>query len=195
MNSKERVTAVINGQHPDKVPLGFYLVDYDIIEKVIGRKTYVRNNVRSTLGFANGNREEIVESYKHDTVEFYRKIDLADIITFKEAAIVPPRDYIPHPYQPIGEDLWQDSEGRVFKIASIYNDVVCIDDPVLRNHQFSLEEFLSRVENVIPDPSIFEACDFLIEQLGSERYIAGTGCKLDSMILLGGMERGLMEYA
>ena len=195
MNSKERVITAINGERPDKVPLGFYLVDFDIIEKVIGRPTYVRNNVRSELGFAQGLRDEIVESYKLDTVEFYKKIDIADIITFKEAPLVPPKGWMPIEYSKIGEETWQDAEGRVYKIAAISNDVVCIKDPVLDNKQYALSDFLDEVEDVIPDPTIFEACDYLIKNLGADRYIAGTACRTDSMILLGGMERGLMEFA
>jgi hypothetical protein len=39
MNSKERVRAAIAKKPVDEIPLGFYAVDYDIVEKVIGRKT------------------------------------------------------------------------------------------------------------------------------------------------------------
>jgi len=42
MASKERVTAAIARRDVDRVPLGFYAVDHDTVEKVIGRPTFVR---------------------------------------------------------------------------------------------------------------------------------------------------------
>jgi len=107
MNSKERVYAAIRRERPDKVPLGFYVVDYDIIEQVIGRPTYVRNKVKSQIAFWEGRRDEVVESYKNDTIEFYRKIDIADIVCFKETPIVPPAGFKPeNPPRRIADDLW-----------------------------------------------------------------------------------------
>jgi len=195
MNSKERVWAAIRRERPDRVPLGFYIVDYDIIERVIGRPTYVRNKVKSQLAFWEGRRDEVVESYKHDTVEFYRQIDLADVICFKEAPIVPPRGYRPEdPPRQIADDAWEDAQGRIYKVSQISNEFVRVQDPTIWEREYTLEEFESPVEDEPPDPSIFEACDYVIEQLGQERYIAGSSGGLAAMLLLGGMERGLMEY-
>lgn len=198
MNSKERVRAAIRRERPDKVPLGFYIVDYDTIERVIGRPTYVRNKVKSQLAFWEGRRDEVVESYKRDAVEFYRKIDLADVICFKEAPIVPPEGHKPeNPPRQIEDDVWEDAQGRVYKISQISNEFVCVKDPEWERG-FTQEEFEAPVEDEPPNPSIFEACDYVIEQLGQERYIAGRsglgGGGLGAMLLLGGMERGLMEY-
>jgi hypothetical protein len=82
MNGKERVKKTIEGKSVDKVPLGFYVVDCDIVEKVIGRKTFVRNKIDSQLALWEGRREEVAESYEKDTVEFFKKIDCVDLITF-----------------------------------------------------------------------------------------------------------------
>ena len=195
MNSKERVRAAIRCERPDKVPLGFYVVDYDTVERVIGRKTYVRNKVLSQLAFWAGRRDEVVESYKYDTVEFYRKIDLADLICFKEAPVVPPKGYKPeNPPRRVADDVWEDDRGRVYQNSEISNELVCVHDPTIWEREYTLEEFQSPVEDVPPDPSVFEACDYVIEQLGSDRYIAGSSGGLGAMLLLGGMERGLMEY-
>ncbi len=195
MNSKERVRAAIRRERPDKVPLGFYIVDYDIVEKVIGHPTYVRNKVKAQLAFWEGRRDEVVESYKRDTVEFYRRIDIADIICFKEAPIVPPKGYRPEdPPRQIASDAWEDSQGRVFKVSYVSNELVCVKDPTIWEREYTVEEFTAPVEDVPPDPSIFEACDHLIAELGAERYIAGSSGGLGVMVLLGGMERGLMEY-
>jgi len=71
MNSKERVRACIRREPTDAVPLGFYLVDHDVISKIIGRPTYVRNSVAAQLAYWDGRRDEVVESMKADVVDFY----------------------------------------------------------------------------------------------------------------------------
>lgn len=194
MNSKERVRTAIRRERPDKVPLGFYVVDYDIIEKVIGRPTYVRNKVKSQIAFWEGRRDEVVESYKQDTIEFYRQIDIADIVCFKEAPLVPPVGFKPEdpPYQ-VTDDVWQDAMGRIYKISTVSNEFVCIADPMMER-EFTVQEFEGPADDTPPDPTIFEACDALIEALGQDRYIAGASGGLNVMVLLGGMEHGLMRY-
>ena len=104
MNGKKRVHNAIARKPIDKIPLGFYAVDCDIIEKVIGRKTFVRDKIASKLALAEGRRAEVAESYKKDSVEFYRKIDCADLIIPKEAALLPPRDYKPQRLKKIADD-------------------------------------------------------------------------------------------
>ena len=188
MNSKQRAEAVIQGKPADKVPLGFYVVDCDTIEKVIGRKTYVRDKVGSQIAFWEGRRDEVVESYKKDTVEFYRKIDCADIISFKEAPVVPPKDYQPPAVRRLDEVTWQDEDGRVFRVSVETNDITCVHDPTLPSlEDLSVEMFEETPEVVAPDESVFEACDYVIEQLGTERYIAGVSGGVTAMTLLGGM--------
>ncbi len=196
MTGKECVRATINRQPADRVPLGFYLVDYDVIEHVIGRPTYVRNKVRSTIAFWEGRRDEVVESYKKDTVEFYQKIEVCDLITFKEAPVVPPRDYEPERPEKIADDAWKDKHGRIWKISELSNDITVVEDPRAREEpEYTVEMFEGPVEVKPPDPSIYEACDYIIEHLGKDRYIAGISGGLTAMVLLGGMERGLLEYA
>ena len=202
MTSKERVKAVIAGEAVDKVPLGFYVVDCDTIEHVIGRKTYVRNKIASQVAFWEGRRDEVVESYRKDTVEFFQKIDCVDLITFKEAPVVPPKDYEPDPPRKIGDGLWKDREGRILKASLLSNELVCVEDPTARNPEdFTMEMFtapegagIEAFDPAVPDPSIFEACDYIVEHLGRDRYIAGVSGGITAFTLLGGQETGLMLY-
>lgn len=196
MNGKERIRAVIERKNVDKIPLGFYLVDYDIIEKVIGRETYVRNRIKSRIAFWEGRRDEVVESYKKDTVEFYKKIDCVDLICFKEAPIVPPKNYKEEAPEKIGDNLWKDKNGRIYKASYESNEIVCVYDPTKKDiDDFTPEIFdINEDELKPPDPSIFEVCDYLIENL-TDRFIAGTSGGITAFTLLGGMETGLMMYA
>lgn len=181
----------------DKIPLGFYVADCDTIEKVIGHKTYVRDKVGRQIAFWQGRRDEMVESYKKDTVEFYRKLDCVDLITFKEAPLVPPKDYEPDPPKKLDDETWEDRRGRIFKASRLSNELICVKDPTKRDlDDFTPEMFPLPEERDLPppDPSIFEACDYIVEHLGKDRFIAGTSGGITAFTLLGGQETGLMMY-
>jgi uroporphyrinogen-III decarboxylase len=196
MNSKERVRAAVARRAVDKIPLGFYVVDYDIIEQVIGHETYVRNKVKSQIAFWEGRRDEVVESYKKDTVEFYRTIGICDVICFKEAPLVPPKGYASQdPPRQVNEDIWRDLQGRVYKVSHISNEFVIVEDPTVWQADYTVDQFQEEVADVPPDPSIFEAVDHIVAELGQDRYIAGSSGGLGAFVLLGNMERGLLEYA
>jgi hypothetical protein len=193
MNGIERVRLTLAGQTADRVPLGFYAVDCDTIEKVLGRKTFVRDKVGQQIALWNGRRQEVAESLKHDTVEFYRKVELCDIICCKEACLLPPKDYQPPKVRQINELTWEDEFERVFKVSELSNELICVEDPTIKNKVYSLTDF--PIPSSLPpqDESIFEAFDYLLQQLGGERFILGPG-QLGAMPKLGGVEEGLMAY-
>lgn len=195
MNSKERVSAAIARKPVDMVPLGFYAVDHDTVAKVIGRPTYVRNKIKTQLALWDGRRDEVAESLKKDTVEFYRKINCADLILLKEACLLPPKNYDPRPPKKIADDKWADSDGRIYQAVWQANEIQCIHDPVQQQKEFRVEDFNGPIEDQPPDPSIFEAVNYLYENLGEERYIAWTTGGVTALTLPGGTEKGLMLYA
>lgn len=194
MTSRERVRAAIAREPVDQVPLGFYAVDYDIIEKVIGRPTLVRNKIQIQIALWEGRRDELAESFKTDTVDFYRKIDCADVILPKEAPLLPPKDYEPDPPKKISEDRWEDREGRIYQAAWDANEIQCVYDPKKGQREYKLEEFEGPAVLPEPDLSIFEACDYVIQELGEDRYVAGTTGGMTALTLLGGTENGLMMH-
>lgn len=164
MNSKEHVRAAIAGEPVDRVPLGFYAVDCDTVEKVIGRSTFVRDKIGSQIAMWQGRREEVVESYKKDTIEFYQKIDTADLILAKEAPLVPARDWVPESCQQLDDETWQDRRGRVYKVSHLSNELVCVHDPTARDvDDFTEEMFPGAEESEFepPDPLVFEAQDYV----------------------------------
>ena len=195
MDSKERVTAAINREPVDQVPLGFYVVDYDTIERVIGRRTFVRRKIDAQIALWEGRRDEVVESYKKDTVEFYRKIDCCDIVCFKECPRVPPADYEPLDPRKVDEDTWQTRDGRVWRASHESNMLTCIHDPHEGEaREYTVDMFEGPLEVKPPDPSEFECQDYLIEQLGAERYIMGRSGGIVALVKLGGQEQGYMNY-
>lgn len=185
MNGKERVRAAISRKPVDKVPLGLYCVDHDIVEKVIGRPTFVRNKLRIKLALAAGCRDEVAQSLKEDTVEFYRKIDCVDLIAAKEAALLPSKDYEPENLRKIAENKWEDGQGRIWQAVAEVNDIMCIYDPTPK--EYSVEDFAEPEEVKPPDPSVFEALDYLITHLGEDRYICSY-VPITAFTILGGFE-------
>jgi hypothetical protein len=194
MNSKQRVRTAIARRPVDQVPLGFYAVDHDTIEAVLGRKTYVRSKIDTQVALWQGRRDEVAESLRTDTVEFYRKIDCADIILPKEAHILPPADYEPVGAKQIEDDKWQTGDGAVFQAVREVNEIRCIHDPNAGRVEFSVEDFAEQRRGTPPDESCFEAVDYVLDQLGGERYIPSL-VPTTGLVLLGGMQNGLMMYA
>ncbi len=193
MNAIERVTNAIARKPVDRIPLGFYAVDCDTVGKVLGRPSIMRDKVEIQLALWYGRRGEVAERLKADTVEFYRKIDCADIILAKEAQILPPRDYEPEMPEKLADDNYRMKDGRVFKAVAEHNDVQCIHDPRPKR-EYSVTDFEDSSKPKSPDPSQFEVFDHLVAQLGRERYIASSA-NIDVMPMIGGMEEGLMMYA
>ena len=197
MNSKERVRAAIARQPVDKVPLGFYAVDYDTVERVIGRPTYIRNKINIQLALWEGRRDEVAESLKKDTVEFYRKIDCADIILTKEAQVLPPKDYEPEHPKKIADDKWQTSDGCIYQAAYDTNEMACIYNPE-DEKEYKVEDFEGPVDVEPVDDTVFEVFDYVVQQLGDERYMAGPTGGITVLNLLGGScgfsQRSLMMY-
>jgi len=194
MNGRDRVRAAIARQPVDYVPLGFYAVDHDTVERVIGRPTLVRNKVEIRIATWEGRRDDLVQSFKHDSVEFYEKIDCADLILFKEAPLVPPVGYEPDPPRKIGEDVWEDREGRIWKADRDANDIMLVYRPPSLERPYSVHDFEIPAEFDPPDESIFEAFDYLVECLGRERYISAA-VRAGPMPMLGPFQQAMMVYA
>lgn len=197
MNSRERVTAAIARQPVDRVPLGLYAVDHDTVERVIGRPTYVRNKIATQIALWEGRRAELAESLKADTVEFYRKIDCADIILPKEPMVLPPADYEPDPPKQIGENRWEDRRGRIFQAEWRANEIQCVYDPTPppSPDDYNVAQFEREVEVKPADPSVFEVWDYVYAALGEERYVASPTPGITALTRLGDTQTGLMLYA
>jgi len=196
LNSKERVLKVLELKVPDVIPYGEYAIDFDTVEKILGHETYLRAKAKSKIAFWEGRREEVVQSWKEDIVELYTKLDCIDIVNLAAEAsgIVPPADYEPNPPKKISYNTWQDSEGKIYKYSDITKDITMVNDPKKWERKYSLSDYNKAVKVEKPDESIFEVIDYVIDRLGDKKFIIGPAGQEVGMVLLGGMERGLMEY-
>jgi hypothetical protein len=202
MNSNQRVAKVFAGEVPDRVPIGEFAIDFDTIEKIIGRPTYLRAKAKSKVAFWENRHDEVIESYTKDHIELHEKLGF-DIINFPMAtwAIPVPTD-VPPPKK-LNANTWEDREGRVFKYSEITYDVVCIKDPIAEKTLYTMDhEVLAEVEDVdrmlLPDepagidPRSWEILDTVIEYFAGRKFIIGPSGGEIGIVLQGGMEQGMM---
>jgi hypothetical protein len=192
MTSKERVAAVLDGRIPDRVPYAEFAVDFDTVEKILGHETYLRAKAKSQIAFWEGRHDEVAQSYLEDNLELHRRLDL-DIVTFPMATwkIPPPTD--DPPPRRLDSHTWEDREGRVFKMSDITYDITCVRDPVTEAKVFSPRDFEGEPEAPPHDERSWAILDTVIQELKGEKYICGPSGGSIGILLLGGMERGLVE--
>lgn len=197
MNSKERVKSALSLEVPDRIPYGEYAVDFDTIKKILGHETYLRAKAKSQVALWEGRRDEVVQSWKEDMVEFYKKMDCIDIVNLCAFAtgIVPPKGYDPNSPQRIDENTWEDREGRIYKYTKANEDIIMIHDPLMWERNYTAAEYEKEPPDIPPDHSVFEVVDYVIERLGGDKYILGPSGHQFEMVMLGEMERALCEYA
>ncbi len=195
MTSRERAQIALRFEEPDKVPLATYAIDCDIASRVLGHRTFIRDKAGQQIAFWEGRRDEVVEGLKVDIPELFAKLDIYDVIHLRKIAIVPPRGYHPPAPEKIGDGVWQDERGRVYKYSSVTNEIVMVDDPTMWEHEYRLEDFLLDPEVGPEDESIYEVWDAVIDRLPPDHYIIGHFPMAREQVLLGGYERGLVEVA
>jgi uroporphyrinogen-III decarboxylase len=199
MSSKERVRAALEFRRPDHVPCGFYAIDYDAVERLIGHETYVRNKARTRAALWAGRRDEVAQSYIEDSIALFHKLDdVLDLINlFSELyPVLPPRGWRdPDPPRQVDDVTWVDSEGRVYKYSDMTADITMVEDPHKYTREFKPEDFTLEYGPAPEDETIYEAVDAIVQEFGERKYIIGPAPFAREMILLGGFERGLMEMA
>ena len=202
MNSNQRVAKVFAGEVPDRVPIGEFAIDFDTIEKIIGRPTYLRAKAKSKVAFWENRHDEVIESYTRDHIELHEKLGF-DIINFPMATWAIPAPTEAPPPKQLNANTWEDREGRVFKYSEITHDVVCVKDPLAEKTLYTMDhEVLAEVEDVdrllLPDepagidPRSWEILDTVIEHFAGRKFIIGPSGGEIGIVLQGGMEQGMM---
>lgn len=192
MNSKQRVLATLEGRIPDRVPIGEFAIDFDTVEKIIGHETYLRAKAKSQIAFWEGRHDEVAESYVQDHIELHEKLEL-DIVTFPMATWqIPPETDDPPPRK-IDATTWEDKYGRIFKYSDITADITCIKDPVMEQKIFTVAEFEKKPALPARDERSWKIIDAVIQRFKDDKFICGPEGGEIGILMLGGMERGLME--
>ena len=194
MTAKERVRAALEGRIPDRVPYAEFAVDFDTVERIIGRETFLRAKAKSQIAFWEGRHDEVAESWREDHVELHRRLEL-DIVTFPMATWEMPPESDDPPPRRIDAATWEDKFGRVWKLSDITHDITCVRDPVRDAHVFTAAEFSREPIPPRRDERSWRVLDAVIRELKDEKFICGPSGGSIGIVLLGGMERGLLEIA
>jgi hypothetical protein len=194
LNSKERVQRTLRREPVDRIPIGFFAIDFDTVERLVGHETYLRAKARSQIAFWEGRRAEVVQSWIEDTIALYRKLDFVDIINVAAMAsgIAPARDDEPERVRRTDTDTWEAADGRIWKYSPVTADLTLVHEP---EPHFTADQFDLNQATEPPDPSVFEVVDAIVASLGDTRYVLGPCGGEAGMVLLGGMQHGLMAYA
>ncbi len=197
MNSRARVEAVLSGQAPDRTPVGFFAIDSDIAEKVLGRPTYWRAKAKSQIAFWQSRRDEVVQSWIEDGIELYKKLDFIDIIPVccSAAGLCPAKNYQPDPPEQIDETTWKDKNGQVYRYSPATKDISVIENPNTWTMEFDADKIIEQLKPSEPDDSIFEVVDAFLAAFGSDRFVLGPSADEMGWYLVGGYERGFLELA
>jgi hypothetical protein len=192
VTSKERVRAVLEGRIPDRVPYGEFAVDFDTVEKIIGHETYLRAKAKSQIAFWERRHGEVAESWLRDHIELHHRLEL-DIVTFPMATWEMPPETDDPPPRRIDPTTWEDKSGRVWKFSDITQDITCVRDPVTDAKVFTAAEFEREPEPPRRDERSWRVLDAVIQEFKCEKFICGPSGGSIGIVLLGGMERGLLE--
>ena len=192
VTAKERVREALEGRIPDRVPYGEFAVDFDTVGKIIGHETYLRAKAKSQIAFWEGRHEEVAESWRKDHIELHRRLEL-DIVTFPMATWEMPAETDDPPPRRVDPTTWEDKSGRVFKLSEITHDITCVRDPVRDARIFTAAEFLKEPDRPRRDERSWKILDAVIREFKAEKFICGPSGGSIGIVLLGGMERGLLE--
>jgi uroporphyrinogen-III decarboxylase len=194
MTSKERVTAALEGRIPDRVPYAEFAVDFDTVERLLGHETFLRAKAKSQIAFWEGRHDEVAQSWLEDHIAIQKMLPL-DIVTFPMATweMPPPTDE--RPPRRTDATTWEDAEGRVYKLSEATQDITCVHDPVRDAKVFTAAEFETDPEPARPDERSRRILDAVIREFKREKFICGPSGGSVGIVLLGGMERGLLELA
>ncbi len=194
MTAKERVYAALEGRIPDRVPYAEFAVDFDTVERLLGHETFLRAKARSQIAFWEGRHDEVAQSWLEDHIALQRKLPL-DIVTFPQATWEMPPETDEPPPRRVDPATWEDREGRIYRLSEATQDITCVRDPVRDAKVFTAAEFEKDGAPIRRDERSWRILDAVIREFKGEKFICGPSGGSVGIVLLGGMERGLLELA
>ena len=194
MTAKERVYAALEGRIPDRVPYAEFAVDFDTVERLLGHETFLRAKARSQIAFWEGRHDEVAQSWLEDHIALQKKLPL-DIVTFPQATWEMPPETEEPPPRRIDPTTWEDRQGRIYRLSEATQDITCVHDPVRDAKVFTAAEFEKDDAPLRRDERSWRILDAVIQEFKREKFICGPSGGSVGIVLLGGMERGLLELA
>lgn len=186
MTPKERVLAALHHREPDRVPTGEIGVDWTIVEQALGRESFYRAKWKELTALWDGRRDEVVASYRRDTVDIARAFEWDAV-----PVTLAPRPQTTYKWPEIvGPYTWKDSAGRVHQYApESGGNPICVKYVDMSWEQLEAAER----QPITVDESQLEIVRHVVRELGETHFIfarGGDGCFPYGTI---GMEEALMR--
>jgi uroporphyrinogen decarboxylase len=164
MKPKDRVLAALHHEEPDRVPTGENAVDYELVERILGRGTLYNSRWREFVALWDGRRDEIVADYGSAHVGLVRALEW----DYVRVPVVPAKKEYHRPTM-TGPYSWLDDEGNEVhyhpdsgNIATRVNtDAMTIDDLPDPDAPFAV------------DPTVLDAVRHVVAELGDTHFIVG----------------------
>ncbi|MFA5859285.1 MAG: uroporphyrinogen decarboxylase family protein [Elusimicrobiota bacterium] len=183
MNSKELVETVFNRQLPSRVPVFDQLIVSRVAGEILGRKAYTGGGEYTKDYYellAKGERDFLVQRYAEDVVELYHnKLDY-DIIPVN--LIVPKKGQRVN-FKKLDDNTYlfgdMDKSFSISKFSPDSGEMFVVDSTQRRGGVEHLRKVLEdnlkiyeEKKDVVYDPSVFEAMDYVVSKIGNVKSIA-----------------------
>jgi len=173
MTPKQRVLATLRHEEPDRVPVGEYAIDYALVEKVLGRPSFLRGKRKLIEALWDGRRDDVVDSIKRDTVDLTLALgyDLvrADLVWDRGRTFERPRQ--------LDAETWQDAAGTMYRYSDLTHDLMILQEGDGPTPPYA-DPAEVRDGLRIPTESELEVVRYVVERLGTTHFVwtgPGTG--------------------
>lgn len=164
MKPKERVLAALHHEEPDRVPTGENAVDYELVERILGRPTLYNSRWRELQALWDGRRDEIVADYGAAHVGLVRALEW----DYVRVPVVPAAKEYRRPKM-TGPYSWIDDEGyEVHYHPDSGNIAVRQGMP-----DMTIDDLPDPDTPFAVDPTQLEAIRYVVQELGDTHFIIG----------------------
>jgi uroporphyrinogen decarboxylase len=177
MLPRERVFKTLDHEEPDRIPWGEHLIDFNVYEAFLGRRSLVNSHYHEQVALWEGRRDEVVAHYKRDLPDLAEALGL-DMVTLPGA--FPPNDYVPSGPEKIADDTYRAKNGDLLKVSS--GNWLLVSERNAANYQpptvESLDESIAQVAQMPPidvTNSHWEVHRYIIDKMKSTHFIAALG--------------------
>jgi uroporphyrinogen decarboxylase len=180
MLPRERVYATLDHTEPDRIPWGEHLIDFNIYEEILGRKTYVNSHFFQEKAMWDGARDEIVAHYRRDLPDLAEALEL-DIVTLPGP--FPEKGEVVESMEQVDETTYRNEKGDIYRVSGgcwllpyEMNPEVYVE-PTIDSLEAEIEEIDNNPYDV--STSAWEVHRFIIEKLKPTHFIAALGGGLE----------------
>jgi uroporphyrinogen decarboxylase len=164
LKPRERVLAALNHREGDRVPTGENAVDYELVERILGRPTLYNARWKELTALWDGHRDEIVADYISAHVGLVRALGW----DYVRVPVVPRRGEYHRPRM-TGPYAWVDDRGCELHY---HPDSGNIAEPA-RNPDMTIADLPDPDAPVVIDPSELEAVHGVVQALRETHFIVG----------------------